>query len=276
MDPDCAICHAPASLACDCEAKGLEVAVKQAEERMMRSIYNDIRTWVRAHAQDYILEYFRLLAERRKTAHSAHLDHITAHAFYHYNAPPHPNQIAEAQATLKRGIDEDWQASVQRYPEVLEYFYSLVELSLPADDEAAVKDPPLNANSGHRKANRRPGTIAGSSSAAPRPLHLLRLPTMTGILLQRPDELQVLATGGIALLHSGHHSRHITHQGLTTRHLFEGILGCMMFYFCFPDLERSLVDDSLGQELLYVRSMSTANGRWLGHRGRPLVDVLLL
>lgn len=43
MDPDCAICHAPATLACDCEAKGLEVAVKQAEERMMRSIYSDIR-----------------------------------------------------------------------------------------------------------------------------------------------------------------------------------------------------------------------------------------
>lgn len=43
MDPDCAICHAPASMACDCEAKGLEVAVKQAEERMMRSIYTDIR-----------------------------------------------------------------------------------------------------------------------------------------------------------------------------------------------------------------------------------------
>ncbi|RFU77853.1 serine threonine phosphatase [Trichoderma arundinaceum] len=167
MDPDCAICHAPASMACDCEAKGLEVAVKQAEERMMRSIYSDIRSWVRAHAQDYILEYFRQLAERRKTAHSAHLDHITAHAFYHYNAPPHPNQIAEAQATLKRGIDEDWQASVQRYPEVLEYFYSLIELTLPADDEAAVKNPPLTAPP--RKPSRRAGSISASAGSAPPP-----------------------------------------------------------------------------------------------------------
>jgi hypothetical protein len=49
MDPDCAICHAPASMACDCEAKGLEVAVKQAEERMMRSIYTDIRFVHRLH-----------------------------------------------------------------------------------------------------------------------------------------------------------------------------------------------------------------------------------
>ncbi|RCI13987.1 hypothetical protein L249_8043 [Ophiocordyceps polyrhachis-furcata BCC 54312] len=153
MDPNCAICSAPATLACDCEAKGLELAVRQAEDRMMRSIYSDIR----AHAQDYVLEYFRLLAERRKTAHTVHLDQMAAHAFYHYNAPPHPNQIADAQAALKRGIDEDWQASVQRYPEVLEYYFGLVELTLPADDEQAVKDPPLSALNGHhhRKAARR-------------------------------------------------------------------------------------------------------------------------
>lgn len=43
MDPDCAICHAPANLACDCEAKGLEVAVRHAEQRMMQSMYNEIR-----------------------------------------------------------------------------------------------------------------------------------------------------------------------------------------------------------------------------------------
>jgi hypothetical protein len=43
MDPDCAICRAPATMACDCEAKGLETAVHQAEARMMQSIYNDIR-----------------------------------------------------------------------------------------------------------------------------------------------------------------------------------------------------------------------------------------
>lgn len=120
-------------------------------------------SWVRAHAQDYVLEYFRLLAERRKNAHTTHLDQISAHAFYHYNAPPHPNQIADAQATLKRGIDEDWQASVQRYPEVLEYYFGLVELTLPADDEPAVKDPPLSALTGHRKATRRG---AGGDGAA--------------------------------------------------------------------------------------------------------------
>ncbi|KAI0132155.1 hypothetical protein BJ170DRAFT_680054 [Xylariales sp. AK1849] len=152
-------------MACDCEAKGLEVAIKQAETRMMASIYHDVRSWVRAHAQDYILEYFRLQTERRKIQHSQHLERLTQHAYHYYHAPPHPNEIAQAQAALKRGIDEDWQASVQRYPEVLEYFYSLVELTLPNDDESAVKDPPLSALNGSRKASRRStaGTLAGES-----------------------------------------------------------------------------------------------------------------
>ncbi|KAH6635537.1 hypothetical protein B0J18DRAFT_462616 [Chaetomium sp. MPI-SDFR-AT-0129] len=168
MDPDCAICHAPASMACECEAKGLELAVKQAEMRMMNSIYNDIRSWVRAHAQDYILEYFRLLTDRRKEAHTQHLERITAHAYHYYHAPPHPTELANAQTQLKRGIDEDWRASVQRYPEVLEYFYSLVELTLPDDNEQSVKDPPLSALNGPRKPPARrvgaPTTVASGPS----------------------------------------------------------------------------------------------------------------
>lgn len=44
---------------------------------------------------------------------------------------------------------------MQRYPEVLEYFYSLVEMSLPSDDDVAVRDPPLSALSGARKQRQR-------------------------------------------------------------------------------------------------------------------------
>ncbi|KAI0971503.1 hypothetical protein F4678DRAFT_86666 [Xylaria arbuscula] len=164
MDPDCAICHAPATHACDCEAKGLEAAVQQAEHRMMQSVYTEIRSWVRAHAQDYILEYFRLLTERRKAGHNDHMDRLTATAYHYYHAPPHPSEIQAAQASLKRGIDEDWQSSVQRYPEVLEYFYGLVEMNLPPEDDPAVKDPPLSAMSGTRKGHRRSSTIAPESA----------------------------------------------------------------------------------------------------------------
>jgi hypothetical protein len=43
MDPDCAICSAPATLQCDCETKGLDIAVRQAETRMMSGVFTDIR-----------------------------------------------------------------------------------------------------------------------------------------------------------------------------------------------------------------------------------------
>ncbi|OAA56683.1 hypothetical protein SPI_07690 [Niveomyces insectorum RCEF 264] len=135
MDPDCAICHAPVSLKCDCEAQSLEVAILQAEGRVMQQIYEDIRVWVRTHARDYILEYFSLLTERRNQAHIQNMERIRQRAAFHYHAQPHPAEIAAAQATLKRGIDEDWQSSVQRYPEVLEHYFGLVELVLPADDD---------------------------------------------------------------------------------------------------------------------------------------------
>lgn len=37
---------------------------------------------------------------------------------------------------------------MQRYPEVLEYFYGLVDLNLPGDEEPGVRDPPLSALGG--------------------------------------------------------------------------------------------------------------------------------
>ncbi len=43
MDPDCAICGSPPNAQCDCEAKGLDIAVRQAEAKMMTSYFSDIR-----------------------------------------------------------------------------------------------------------------------------------------------------------------------------------------------------------------------------------------
>lgn len=48
----------------------------------------------------------------------------------------------------KRGLNEDWRASVQRYPEILEYFYSLVDLKLPDEEDESVRDPRLSALQG--------------------------------------------------------------------------------------------------------------------------------
>ena len=89
-----------------------------------------------------------MLTTRRKDAHAAHIHRITERAAYYYNARPHPTEVAVADAELKRGINEDWRASVQRYPEVLEYFYGLVDLNLPSDHDTCIKDPPLSALAG--------------------------------------------------------------------------------------------------------------------------------
>jgi hypothetical protein len=119
---------------------------------MMDTHFAHIRGWVRGHAQDYILAYYDVLTTRRKEAHNQHINALTSHYARVYHTHPHPAELARADTALKRGIDEDWRASVQRYPEVLEYFYSLVEMTLPDDNDAAVRDPPLSALSGARKA----------------------------------------------------------------------------------------------------------------------------
>lgn len=89
-----------------------------------------------------------MLTTRRKDQHASDIHRITERAAYYYRARPHPSEIAAVDAELKRGIDEDWKASVQRYPEILEYFYGLVDLNLPGDDEPGVRDPPLSALGG--------------------------------------------------------------------------------------------------------------------------------
>ena len=122
-------------------------------------------SWVRGHAQDYILEYFRQLADKRKTAHSEHLDRINSQAYYQYNMRPHPQTIQDAEDNLKRGIDEDWKNSVSRYPEVLSYFFNLVELSIPSDDDPQVREPALPGPNGHRKAPRRSHGSHGAPNA---------------------------------------------------------------------------------------------------------------
>lgn len=98
-------------------------------------------------------------------AHSDLIDRINAQARYQYNMPPHPQRIQDAEDALKRGIDEDWRSSVQRYPEVLAYFFNLVELSIPSDEDPEVREPALPGPNGHRKAPRRThSTHAGNNS----------------------------------------------------------------------------------------------------------------
>ena len=44
IDPNCAICNAPPPVPCDCESNALEVAVRQAENRILNPLYINIRS----------------------------------------------------------------------------------------------------------------------------------------------------------------------------------------------------------------------------------------
>lgn len=113
------------------------------------------RDWVISHARQHILNAFERLTSTRKQAHAAYLQSLPNYSVYmQYSGHPpiHPayvaqlqGQIAEAHAELKRGIDADWRASVLRYPEVLDYFYSLIDLRLPSDRSPRVIEPPFAA-----------------------------------------------------------------------------------------------------------------------------------
>ncbi|KAL6707753.1 hypothetical protein ACN47E_003874 [Coniothyrium glycines] len=153
--PNCAICNAPAYPECPCESERLEIAVKQAETRALEDRMADIRGWVINHARQHILNAFERLTTTRKQAHFAYLASLPNYEIYmRYSSQPpiHPGNIAQLQAQiqdahaeLKRGIDADWRSSVLRYPEVLDYFYSLIELRMPDDRSQRVIEPPFAA-----------------------------------------------------------------------------------------------------------------------------------
>ncbi|KAI0850769.1 hypothetical protein F5Y00DRAFT_232018 [Daldinia vernicosa] len=144
LDPDCAICHAPANLRCDCEAKAFEIAVKQAESKIVSPIYRDARVWVRSHAQDFVRERFsRDMQEHQETAAKDSSEQGNRREVIEGHTPP-----------IKEQVNASWRSAVQSFPETLEYFYSLVEVTLPSDDDPAVKDPPLSTLSGSKKHSR--------------------------------------------------------------------------------------------------------------------------
>ena len=113
------------------------------------------RDWVISHARQHILCQFERFTSTRKAQHSSYLAALPNYSVYmQYSGHPpiHPmyvetlqRQIAEAHAELKRGIDADWRASVLRYPDVLDYFYGLVQLSIPSDTHPMVVQPPFAA-----------------------------------------------------------------------------------------------------------------------------------
>lgn len=166
------------------------------------------RDWVIEHARQHILNQFTQLTSTRKNAHAAYLNSLPNYSiFMQYSGHPpiHPmyidnlqRQIAEAHADLKRGVDADWRASVLRYPEVLDYFYGLVELRLPSERSPRVAEPPFAAagyrDSGfmdHSRMGKEKKKKRRDSVSAPREMH-----TVVGRVLRGPPPVPTPPIGG--------------------------------------------------------------------------------
>ena len=113
------------------------------------------RDWVLNHAREQVLLTFNQLKTARYEAHLAYLQTLPCYALYqkfHGNPPLQAQQfytlqtqINHAQGIYKAGVDEDWRRSCLRYPEVLDYYFSLVEVSLPDDKDSVMREPRFGA-----------------------------------------------------------------------------------------------------------------------------------
>lgn len=187
MDPCCAICHQPAGASCDCEAKALETALRQAESRMMGPLYNDTRQWVRRRAENHVRRSFERAASQ-VTASPSEGTQVQSEV---PEVQGHPGE--RIPADMKHKFNQLWRDAIKTFPETLEYFYSLAEFSLPPDDDPAVRDPPLSALNGSRKkrghVNQEGSETSETSSQKDIP-RLTPLPLLSQKLTPAPGEIR--------------------------------------------------------------------------------------
>ena len=138
--------------------------------------------WVLNHARDQVLHTFQQLKQARYEAHVAYLQTLPCYTLYQkYRGNPPlqqsqlsmlQHQIGQAQSIFQSGVDEDWRRCCLRYPEVLDYFFNLVEIDFPDDRDSTVREPKfgsplkqtrklkarrgsIDSGNGHRKRSRR-------------------------------------------------------------------------------------------------------------------------
>ncbi|KAF8456639.1 hypothetical protein BGX38DRAFT_1266385 [Terfezia claveryi] len=135
MEPNCAICNGPAYRQCPCEHQSLIVAVEQSEQRALHPMWNEIRYWVTTQAKAEIHRDFQARSSYRRAQHSAFLSQNTGRL---------TNEMLDrVNLDLQRGIDDDWRVAVQRYPEVLDYFYAMVAWTVRADSISSSTGVPM-------------------------------------------------------------------------------------------------------------------------------------
>lgn len=145
----------------------------------------------------YITASFESMKQQRKYDYSTYvrsLPHYKEFREYHGRPPLHPTalqrlhaQLADAHHKLQAAVDADWKRCLAKYPEVLDYYYSCVNVGLPPGPVpppgAVARHPPTSrgadptlgfedlnlGGAGKPSAHRRRNSIAGSYVVSGRP-----------------------------------------------------------------------------------------------------------
>ena len=96
---------------------------------------------------------FEHLKTVRYNAHLAYLQSLPYYSLYTYHNGRPPlgpyelqylqGQLNNANTNLKLGVDQDWRSVCLMYPETLDYYFSLVKLVLPKDQDESVLRPKI-------------------------------------------------------------------------------------------------------------------------------------
>jgi len=125
------------------------------------------RDWVLDNSRNHIIRTFRQLQESRYNAHRMYLRSLPYYSLYESYAGQPPlhrrelgylqQQLDNADANLKLGVDQDWRSCCLLYPETLDYYFGLVCLRLPKDQDESVLRPEI----GRKRTVRDSGFVEG-------------------------------------------------------------------------------------------------------------------
>lgn len=116
--------------------------------------------WVLNQARLQVLHLFARAKASRLEAHIQYLHTLPYYGLWqHYNGrPPLPprefaylqDQLRNAENNLRMGVDSDWRKACLMYPEMLDYFFGLVEINFPDEKSEMVMRPQPGRRRGRR------------------------------------------------------------------------------------------------------------------------------
>ena len=128
-----------------------------------------------------ILNTYQTLADTRQHQYEQHLSTLQCYnLFVIYRGDPpipadqlhrHNIEMKQARDYLQQNLNQDWAACLQKYPDTLDYFFSLVYAEVPADDDPRVEHPVIAGASvpGEKKRRNRTRNMDVHAGVPPMP-----------------------------------------------------------------------------------------------------------